>query len=355
VAVVVVGGVVVVRSGANQSSTAAAEAPPNTALVQRGTLSAMVSVDGTLTYRARADGSPYAAINQASGTYTKLPDVGAKVDCGDELYRVDDRPVLLLCGTVPAYRDLHTGVAGTDVQQLNTNLHTLGDDAAAGVDIDPNDNAFTDSTAKALEKLQDDKGVPANGTLAVADAVFLPEAVRIAKVTGQLGGPAQPGAPVLDATSDTLEVQVDLEGSQQGEVKTGDAAQITLPGNTAVTGKIDQLGTVAQVAPGPNGNPGTGPATIPASISLDDPQTAGGLDQAPVHVEITTQGVENVVNVPVTAIVGKAGGGYAVEIVRADGQRDEVAVKLGLFDTTAGRVQVDGDLHEGDHVVVPSL
>jgi hypothetical protein len=32
-----------------------------------------------------------------------------------------------------------------------------------------------------------------------------------------------------------------------------------------------------------------------------------------------------------------------------------VAVELGLFDDVAGRVQVEGDLHEGDRVVVPSL
>ena len=83
----------------------------------------MVSQDGTLTYRARSDGSPYAVINQARGTYTKLPDDGDKVDCGDVLYRVDDHPVLLLCGTVPAYRDLHMGDKGKDVRQLNRNLH----------------------------------------------------------------------------------------------------------------------------------------------------------------------------------------------------------------------------------------
>jgi hypothetical protein len=29
-------------------------------------------------------------------------------------------------------------------------------------------------------------------------------------------------------------------------------------------------------------------------------------------------------------------------------------VKLGLFDTTDGRVQIDGDVRAGDPVVVPS-
>jgi len=67
--------------------------------------------------------------------------------------------------------------------------------------------------------------------------VFLPESVRIAEVTGELGGSARPGAQVLYATSDTPEVQVDLDPSQQGEVKKGDRAQITLP--ESVTGKVD--------------------------------------------------------------------------------------------------------------------
>ena len=99
-------GGVVVASGAKEATPAAQEPPANTVKVKKGELSSMVSLDGTLTYRARSDGSPYSAINQARGIYTELPDEGDKVDCGDVLYRVDDDPVLLLCGTVPAYRDL---------------------------------------------------------------------------------------------------------------------------------------------------------------------------------------------------------------------------------------------------------
>jgi hypothetical protein len=57
----------------------------------------------------------------------------------------------------------------------------------------------------------------------------------------------------------------------------------------------------------------------------------------------------------VTALVGKSGGGFAVEVVRDGGRRELVAVRLGLFDAASGRVQVEGDLAEGDRVVVPSL
>ena len=339
--VATVTGGVVVMAGGGQSIAVAQDAPANTAKVERGKLSATVSQTGTLTYRARPDGSSYSVINRAGGTYTELPENGDEVGCGGVLYRVDDKPVLLLCGTVPAYRDLHTGDAGKDVRQLNRNLHVRG----AG-------DAFTAKTEKALRELQRRNGVHATGALALGDAVFLPEAVRIAKVTGALGGSARPGAQVMNATSDKLHVQVNLDPSQQGEVEKRDRAQITLPGNTPVAGRVEGFGRVAQTPAGPDSKPVD--ATVPTYISLDDPDMARGLDRAPVQVDITTKGVESALSVPVTALAGKSGGGFAVEVVRAGGRRELVAVTLGLFDTGGGRVQVEGDLRAGDPVVVPS-
>ena len=242
----------------------------------------------------------------------------------------------------------HTGDAGQDVRQLNRNLHVPA--TTRPVHIDPA-TRFTARTEKALEELQRDKGVHVTGALALGDAVFLPEPVRIAKVTGALGGSARPGAPVLNATSDKLHVQVDLDPSQQGEVKRGDRAQITLPGNTPVSGRVERFGASRRSA-GPDSKPAD--ATIPTYIRLDDPAKARGLDRAPVQVDITTKGVENALSVPVTALVGRSGGGFAVEVVRAGGRRELVAVKLGLFDTGGGRVQVEGDVR-GRPSHVPSL
>jgi hypothetical protein len=343
------GGVVVMAS-AKQATRAAQEPPANTATMERGRLSDMVSQYGILTYRARSEGSPYAVINRARGTYTKLPNAGDNVGCGDVLYRVDDKPVVLLCGSTPAYRSQSQGDSGPDVTELNANLVHLG--YATRAQLDPSSDHFSSETASALEKLQSKLGEDRTGSLDLGRAVFLPESVRIATVTGELGGSAQPGAQVAQATSDTLEVQVALDPSQQGEVKKGDRAQITLPGNTLVTGRVDRLGRVAQIPAGQNTS--AGGATIPVFISLDHPEQAHGLDKAPVQVNITTKGVESALNVPVTAIVGRSGGGFAVEVVRAGGRRELVAVKLGLFDTAGGRVQVEGDLREGEQVVVPS-
>jgi hypothetical protein len=347
VAAAAVGGVV--ASGGGHATPSAQASAVNTATVDRGTLSDMVSQYGILSYRARSDGSPYAVINRAGGTYTKLPNPGDKVGCGAVLYRVNDHPVLLLCGSTPAYRSLSEGDSGPDVAALNANLVHLG--YATRAQLDPSARDFGTATASALMKLQSKLGENASGSLDLGQAVFLPESVRIATVTGELGGSAQPGTQVAQATSDTLEVEVNLDPSQQREVMRGDRAQITLPANTSATGTVDRLGRVAQV---PTGQDNTAGATIPAYISLDHPQQAHSLDQAPVQVEITIKGVANALSVPVTAVVGRSGG-FAVEVVGADGRRKLVAVKLGLFDAAGGRVEVvEGDLREGDQVVVPS-
>jgi peptidoglycan hydrolase-like protein with peptidoglycan-binding domain len=352
VAVTATGSVVLISS-ADQAAPSAQDTPANTAKVEKGKLAAMVSQAGILTYRARSDGSPYSVVNQARGVYTELPENGDRVDCGGALYRVDDRPVVLLCGTVPAYRDLRRGDAGQDVLQLNQNLHQLGYDVTAHVRIAAGDHDFTVETEKALTVFQHGKGLRVTGVLALGDAVFLSEPVRIARVSGALGGAASAGGLVLEATSDRLQVQVALDPSQQGEVKKGDRALVTLPGNTPVPGRVEGFGRVAQVPAGEDSK--AADATIPTFISLDDVAQARGLDQAPVQVDITTAGVEDAVSVPVTALVGKSGGGFAVAVVRGGGRRELVAVQLGLFDTGGGRVQVDGDVRAGDDVVVPSL
>jgi hypothetical protein len=344
-------GGVVGMSSAKRTTAVAQVSPVNTARVETGSLSDTVSQYGTLTYRTRSDGSPYAVINRARGIYTKLPSTGDRVDCGEVLYRVNDNPVLLLCGSTPTYRSLSKGDSGPDVTELNANLVDLG--YATRAQLDPSSGRFSAATASELEKLQSKLGEDRTGSLDLGQAVFLPESVQITDVTPELGGSARPGATVLYATSGTLEVRVALDPSQQGEVKTGDRTRITLPGNESVTGKVDRLGRVAQVAPGQNA--GAGDATIPAYISLDHPEQAHELDQAPVQVNITTRGVDSALSVPVTAIVGRSGGGFAVEVVRAGGRRELVAVKLGLFDIAGGRVQVvQGDLRQGDQVVVPS-
>ena len=134
--------------------------------------------------------------------------------------------------------------------------------------------------------------------------------------------------------------------------KKGDRAQITLPGNTPVTGTRRAV-RQSRADPGWTGQQARR-RDHPDLHQARRPGKARGLDRAPVQVDITTKGVESALSVPVTALVGRSGGGFAVEVVRDGGRRELVAVKLGLFDTGGGRVEVEGDVARGDRVAVPS-
>ena len=147
-------------SGAKQQALARS-APANTAQVERRTLSAMVSQPGTLTYRARSDGSPYSVINQARGTYTELPAAGQVISQGHVLYRVNDRPVVLLYGSTPAYRTLSAGASGPDVAELNADLVALG--YATRAQLHPRSAFFGSATTTAVKKLQAALGVTRTG------------------------------------------------------------------------------------------------------------------------------------------------------------------------------------------------
>jgi Putative peptidoglycan binding domain len=326
------------------------------ATVREGPLSSQTNQSGTLSYAAQADGSPYSVVNQATGIYTWLPSAGKVIDCGQVLYRVGDTPVVLLCGSTPAYRDLSEGDSGGDVRALNSSLVRLG--YADRSVLDPSSDDFSSETAAALKRLQDKLGVDQTGSLDLGEAVFLPGPLRITKAMARLGTRAMPGVEVAQATSTKRQVTVDLDASQQSQVKVGDRAQITLPDNRTTPGVVSRLGTVATSSDGTGSGSDAGSssstATLPVYITLERPKAAGSLDQAPVRVQITTAGVKRALIVPVTALVGQAGGGYAVETVDAQDVHQLVPVTLGLFDDANGLVQVSGNLSAGQQVVVPA-
>jgi peptidoglycan hydrolase-like protein with peptidoglycan-binding domain len=365
-------GAVVIMSSAKQATSAAQEPPANTVKVEKMTLSAMVSLDGTLDYRSGADGSPYSVINQAHGTYTKLPEIGQVISQGQVLYRVDDSPVVLLYGSTPAYRNLSAGATGVDVAELNADLVALG--YAASNQLTPTSSSFGSATTSAVEKLQAAMGVTQNGTLSLGQAVFEPSAVRVTTLSARLGGSTQIGQTVMQGSSTSRQVQVALDASQQTEVAVGDKVTIILPNKQTTPGVVALVGTVA-TCPSGSGSGGSGPRsaaagtdtcssgssgtsttpTIIVDVTPSDPTATGTWDQAPVQVTITTASVPSALVVPVTALLAQSGGGYAVEVVDPGGTHHLVPVSLELFDDADGLVQVTGsELAAGQQVVVPA-
>lgn len=324
--------------------------------VQEGPLAARVSQTGTLSYAAQDDGTPYAVVNQVAGIYTGLPSTGDQIACGKTLYWVGDTPVPLLCGSHPVYRALSEGESGTDVAELNKNLVKLG--YASSDDLDPDSDYFGSATATAVEALQDDLNVDQTGSLKLGAAVFLPGPLRIGKTTAKLGTRAAPSQPIAEATSTDRVVTIDLDASQQSDVKVGAKATVTLPDNRTMSGTVYRIGAVATSSSdssdsSDSDSSSSSTATLPVYVRLKHPKAAGSLDQAPVQVQITIAGVKKALIVPVTALIGQAGGGYAVEKAGRGGSRQIVPVTLGLFDDAEGLVQVTGNLTAGDRVVVP--
>jgi hypothetical protein len=370
-AAAVVAGVTGAFSGPGSPGAGTASAyRASTATVTRRSLASQTLVAATL-----GDAGTYSVVNQAQGTITELPRAGQVVRQGQVLYRVSDKPVVLLYGLVPAYRDLAEGMTGPDVAELNAGLVKLRYATAAQLGPRPGWDYFSAETAYALELLQTHRGMTRTGTLALGQAVFLPSAALITGLgTGTVaGGPATPGSVVLTASSTTPVVTIALDPAQQTEVKDGEQVSITLPDGATTPGVVSQVASVA-TAPGsssPNGssnsdnssspsnnssNSGPGSsATIAVQVTLRDPQAAGGLSQAPVEVTITTGSVADALVVPVDALLARASGGYAVEVTGTGGHHHLVAVSLGVFDDADGLVQVTRTgLAAGQQVVVPA-
>ena len=341
-----------------------------TAPVVRTGLVNTVQVNGSLGYAGSVT-----VVNQTAGTaYTALPQPGQLVRRGGRLYEVDGSPVFLCYGGRPEWRALAVGVTpGPDVVQLDQNLIALG--YATAVTL-PVSSSYTDGTGYAVARWQQAAGLPVTGTVPLGQVVYAPGALRVTAVAASLGGSATSGSTVLTASSDRAVVIAQLPVNQEYLVRRGDRVTVTLPdGTTTTPGVVTAVSSVASgsgaAAANPAGQPSSGPSgsgdsgsgssggggsgssdTVPVTVRLAHPRLAGRLDQAPVVVNIVSARADNVLAVPVNALVALAGGGYAVQVVQG-GAAHLVAVHTGLFGSTL--VQVSGaGLAPGVRVEVPA-
>jgi hypothetical protein len=314
------------------------------------------------------------AVNPGT-TYTYLPRAGDIIRQDQPVYALNGQPVPLLYGSIAAYRAFYPGMSdGADVGQLTHDLIVLG--YGAGL---TQSNHYSAATAAAVQRWQTALGLPATGTILLGQVVFEPGPIRVTSVTPSVGqaagGGGSSGGTVLDATSTTPVVTVALDVSQEYLVKPGEAVTVVLPdGASTVGGHVQTVGNVATCPNGSGNGAGNGGSnannaadqspcsssgsgnsstpTVTVTISLDRVPSGATLDQAPVNVNITTQRADNVLAVPVNALLALAGGGDAVEVVSGTTHR-LVAVTTGLYSNTM--VQVSGaGLAAGMKVEVPS-
>jgi hypothetical protein len=319
---------------ANNSSGEAGPAsagPVATTTVERGTISATESWGGTLEY-----GAPVTVKSSAGGTITRLIDQGETVNRGDELYRLNERPVTLLYGVVPMYRDLAPGDSGVDVRQLKTNLVKLGYDGFAV------DSVYTASTAEAVRAWQADIGAEQTGTVARRDVVFLPAGGRVDALDVSVGDDLRPGAPVLDITGTDRVVKFEADIDDRGRFDMETKVTVVLPGGGEIAGTVSAM-RVVKAASGESGE-GSGGGTadsesiIQVEIALN--KAPDDLVGTPVDVIVPIDRRADVLFVPVNALLALAEGGYGLEVVRDDRTTKIVRVDSGLF--ADGKVEVRG-------------
>ncbi|MFB8084774.1 peptidoglycan-binding protein [Streptomyces sp. NPDC055992] len=357
--------------GGGDGSPAAPPRTGSTVPVTRATLTERTTVDGTLGY-----GPEIPLPVRATGTVTWLPEAGTSMERGDTLLRVDDRPTVLLYGALPMYRDLGpapsgssspsasateaaeaegedqkdgkdeqavpeapAAVHGMDVMQFETNLAALG---YTGFTVD---ETFTAGTAAAVERWQKSLGLPQTGTVGVGDVIYSAGRIRVGRPGVRLGDAVGEGA--LPYTGTTRKVVVDASATEASWAVRGAAVTIRLPDETPVKGRVASVGKQADEAGG-GGDGGERAATVPVTLTIKDQKAVGKWESGPVTVEYVGRQAENVLTVPVAALVALAEGGHGLE--KADGTF--VAVRTGLF--ADGDVEVSGPaVREGLKVRIP--
>ena len=306
--------------------------------VSRRTLVEQQDLDGTL---GHGDAAP--VVNRTNGTLTWMAPSGSTVDRGEPLYEVDGRKVRLLFGDRPAWRTLGPDTKGVDVKQLKQNLVALGYGTARGLGTG---DAWTAATTDAVKRWQKAAGLDQDGVVDLGEVVFLPGAVIISSQSGHIGEDARPGGAVLTATPAAPLVTVKLDASKRELIAAGDSVEIELPGGKRIPGTVASVGTSA--SDGGNGAGGGG-GNAEVQVTITPGGSTDGLDGSPVDVYFTRRKAENVLAVPVGALLALAEGGSGVELADT---HQLVAVETGLF--ADGMVEVRGNgLQPGTKIVVP--
>jgi len=327
-----------VFGGKEPATESGSSLPPATATITKETLMDAVTRTGDLGF-----GGTTGVFGRLSGTVTWLPATGSQVTRGKALYKLDNKPVILLYGNLPAYRALAPGDSGPDVKQFERNLAALGYD---GFTVDSD---YTSSTASAVKEWQDDLGLTQTGTVELGRVFYASGQIRVDSQKLVLGSMAGAGATVISYTGSGKVISVELPYDYRALAKKGAAVTVTLPDGKTVPGKISSAAMVIKPAASSTDKDTT---VIDVSVTANDPKALAGLDEASLDVAFAASQHKDVLTVPVAALLALNEGGYGVQLVEGTTTR-LIGVKTGLF--ADGKVEISGDgVTEGAKVGMPA-
>jgi len=343
-AAVAIGGI------ADPSPTVETSSPVLTEAVTTGSMVSATNARATLHY---AQERPLTAA--PGGVVTALPSAGTIIAPGGILYRVDNRPVLLLRGSLPAWRTFESGMSpGEDVRQLKENLTALG------VFSGPVDTTFTWATENAISLWQKSLGVDRTGTIDRTAVLFSDHDLRVSQTTVALGAEVAPGTELYKVSATDKIVELDLRLSDQNLAVVGSPVDIVLPDGITTTGSVATVGEpVERASDGDAATDGSsatgGTFALPVTVTLADQTTVGAFSRASVTVQFSSTLADDVLTVPVEALIATDSNTFAVETPSKSAATPvrSIAVTIGAF--ASGRVQISGEgIREGLEVVVPA-
>ncbi|MEO3765549.1 peptidoglycan-binding protein [Streptomyces sp. B5E4] len=316
--------------------------PPETTTVRKQTLRDTRTEDGELGY-----GPSTAVTGRLAGTFTALPAEGKRISRGGMLYELDNRPVVLMYGAKPAFRDLAAGVVGPDVRQLEAGLAALG---YTGFTVD---EEYSDLTAKAVEDWQEDQGLSETGRVELGRVVFAPGKIRVESRQAAEGQQSGPGGEVLTYTGTAKAVTVELDSADRQLAEKGTKVTVRLPDDSSAAGTVTDVSTEVQ--------PATDKQEAETKVNLvvglegkNAQKSAAFYERAAVQVDFTTGTRRDVLTVPVASLLVLPQGGFGVEVVdETKSTTRYVSVTTGLF--ADGKVEISGDgITEGITVGMPT-
>ncbi|MGA4850384.1 peptidoglycan-binding domain-containing protein [Streptomyces sp. G5(2025)] len=249
-------GAYALRGGGEGAGRVADGLPPATATVVRTDLVRSKTVDGKVDFAGRRP-----VKSAVEGTVTVAACEGVTVTRGQGLYELDDKPVTLLYGPVPAFRELRAGNRGSDVLQLERNLVALG--YGSGLYVDPR---FDRATEAAVKRWQKSVNRTPTGRVGKGDVVFQPDQVKVASADAALADQMGPGDRVLTVASTKPVVRAELDQSDVSLTAKGTKAEVTLPSGRTEPGRV--TGTAAPDAAGKPEDSGPGDA-VTVEVTLD--------------------------------------------------------------------------------------
>lgn len=322
----------------------------STDVVTRGTLEGETTAVGTLHYADR-----YKFRGAFEGVVTKLPTPGTTLTQGDMIHQIGDEPSYLMHGDTPAWRTFEPDMSnGEDVTQLETALQQLGYFTG-----EPNSH-YDWLTRSAIQKWQKDNDLVQNGILPLGRVVFAPEDLRVGTMIARVGDRANAETDLFNVSSTRQIVSANLKLSDQKLGVVGNSVKLRLPGGETTTGTISAVEPPTdKSAAGDQKNSDSSQDSgsekeriIPITVTPDDPEATKNLQEASVTLGLISDKRENVLSVPLSALIALTPDQFGVEVVNDDNTTRKVPVTTGLF--AGDRVEVTSDeLSENQRVVVP--